>query len=196
MLRNNKGFTLIEILVTVGLVAVLSTIAVPAYKSYRVNTFKVVLKSDAGSGYKMYHAYNAANGDYCASLQEAGLVGIISSDNYKKKPSFVGFDSTDCTNTPVKTGHTINHKGAATGNSVAAVTSTECKLSEGSFAFGVASPFSGGLLVGYSVTDQSSAPIEHASSSCSDDAYSTKADCKANSETWTQGTSITDLCKR
>ncbi len=35
ILRNKKGFTLLEVLVTVGIVGVLSAIAIPAYKKYK-----------------------------------------------------------------------------------------------------------------------------------------------------------------
>ena len=35
ILRNKKGFTLLEILVTVGIVGVLSAVAIPAYNQYK-----------------------------------------------------------------------------------------------------------------------------------------------------------------
>lgn len=36
MLKNNKGFTLIELMITVAIVGILSAIAVPAYQDYTI----------------------------------------------------------------------------------------------------------------------------------------------------------------
>ena len=51
-IKNNKGFSLLEVLVTMGLIGILTVIALPAYKSYKETANDTVLKSDIGNGYK------------------------------------------------------------------------------------------------------------------------------------------------
>ena len=43
---NNKGFSLIEILVTVGLIGILVSVAVPSYRNYKRNTIKMAMKAE------------------------------------------------------------------------------------------------------------------------------------------------------
>ncbi len=38
MLRNHRGFTLIELMIVVAIIAILAAIALPAYNAYRVRT--------------------------------------------------------------------------------------------------------------------------------------------------------------
>lgn len=90
ILRNKKGFTLLEILVTVGIVGVLSAVAVPAYNQYKRGTIETAVESDIGNFQKAYMAYNAVNGDYCASFLAAGIK-VRDDRNYKKK-GIIGFE--------------------------------------------------------------------------------------------------------
>ena len=80
---NNKGFTLLEILVTVGIVGVLSAVAVPAYNQYKKGTIETAVESDVGNFQKAYMAYNAVHGDYCASFAGAGIK-VRDGRNYAK----------------------------------------------------------------------------------------------------------------
>src|SRR3546814_2360432 len=40
MLRNHRGFTLIELMIVVAIIAILAAIALPAYNAYRVRAFE------------------------------------------------------------------------------------------------------------------------------------------------------------
>ena len=100
LLRNNRGFTLLEILVTVGIVGVLSAVAVPAYNQYKKGTIETAIESDIGNFQKAYMAYNAINGTYCTTFATAGIQ-MRDSRNYAKKGA-IGFANVNasCGGTP------------------------------------------------------------------------------------------------
>ena len=97
MLRNNKGFSLLEVLITVGLIAILTGIAVPSYRAYKTNTVRVVVKADLSSGYRAYQAYDALNSTYCADLAAVGLDWDIDSTSSYKVGGYYGFNTVDDT---------------------------------------------------------------------------------------------------
>ena len=89
ILMNKKGFTLLEILVTVGIVGVLSAVAVPAYNQYKKGVSETAIESDIGNFQKAYMAYSAVHGTYCASFQNAGIK-LRDGRNYAKNGG-IGF---------------------------------------------------------------------------------------------------------
>ena len=89
ILMNKKGFTLLEILVTVGIVGVLSAVAVPAYNQYKRGTIETAVESDIGNFQKAYMAFNAINGTYCTTFASAGIT-IRDGRNYSKNGA-IGF---------------------------------------------------------------------------------------------------------
>ena len=138
---NNKGFSLIEVLVTVGLVAVIAGIAVPQYNKYKENTYRVAMQSDLSNGSKTYNAYSAVNGTFCAPWTEVGLAkttGSITTTSFDKsqiyrKKGFIGFEAgaPDCTEV---NGKTIHFKSE--GGDTSASSETACKDSGGSWTSG------------------------------------------------------------
>ena len=98
MLKNNKGFSLIEVLVTVGLIGVLVGIAVPSYNNYKKNTVEMALKADLGSGAKVYNAKYAVESTFCYTFEDVGLPTSKLDNPIYKKGGFFGFGKvgTDC----------------------------------------------------------------------------------------------------
>ena len=92
MIKNSKGFSLIEVLVTVGLIGILVGIAIPSYNSYKQNTVAMALKADLGNGSKVYNAKYAVDSTYCHSFSEVGLSTDRSDNPIYKKSAFYGFE--------------------------------------------------------------------------------------------------------
>ena len=114
MFKNTKGFSLIEVLVTVGLIGVLVGIAVPAYNKYKDSTNRVALQADLGNGGKVYTAYDAVNGTFCADWTEVGLTSgstnVFQKSQLYKREGYIGFEAfdTDCAGINDKT--LVQHK--------------------------------------------------------------------------------------
>ena len=198
-----------EILVTVGLVAVLSTIAIPAYRNYRENTFKTVIKADASTGYKMYHTYQSVNGTFCGTLASVGLGSLETSENYGRARAFAGFtDASDCIATGSASAAANDFKlGQSNGVGAAA-----CVLTSDTFTFGVAAPSSDGAsaaITGYFVNNANGSPQETSSSRCKNTASgkyvkcASRTDCESSTSTdcggagkWEKASGIADVCKQ
>ena len=94
-INNNKGFSLIEVLVTVGLIGVLVGIAIPSYNGYKQNTVAMAIKADLGSGAKTYNAKYAVDSHYCHTFSDVGLSTERSTNPIYRKKSFYGFETID-----------------------------------------------------------------------------------------------------
>ena len=94
MFTNNKGFSLIEILVTVGLVGILASVAVPSYQGYKRNTIKMAMRADVSNGQKVYSAKYAIDGDYCYNFEDVGLSKAKDSSPIYRNKGFYGFGGT------------------------------------------------------------------------------------------------------
>ena len=90
-IKNNKGFSLIEVLVTVGLIGVLVSIAVPSYRNYKQGTVKMAMKVDLGNTQKVYGAKYAIDSSYCYNFSEVGLSTDKSESPIYKNKGFFGF---------------------------------------------------------------------------------------------------------
>ncbi|MDE0518142.1 MAG: prepilin-type N-terminal cleavage/methylation domain-containing protein [Bdellovibrionales bacterium] len=88
---NNKGFSLIEILVTVGLIGILVSVAVPSYRNYKRNTIKMAMKAEVGNGQKAYGAKYAVDSSYCYNLAEVGMDTDRSTSPIFVNKGFFGF---------------------------------------------------------------------------------------------------------
>ena len=200
-IKNNKGVSLLEVLVTMGIITVLAGIAIPAYNQYKDGVKNTVLKADVSNGRKAYLAYDAVNNTFCATLETVGLTGLGESDLYEDSDkAFAGFGFTTVIN---------SQSGTACTQTVAdlqkmqngGLTATSCKLNSSGFFLGAG--FEKGDQVGYFIGNNDSGPRASKGGVCTGypncrertKCITANDAChgQTTGQTWVPGT-INDLC--
>ena len=62
--RNQKGFTLIELMIVIAIIGILAAIAIPQFSSYRAKSFNSASLSDVRNLRTDLEAYYAEWGEY------------------------------------------------------------------------------------------------------------------------------------
>lgn len=65
--QQNKGFTLVELLIVVAIIGILSAIAIPQYSQYKTNAYNSAAQSDIRNGRTAAEAMYSEDGDYNGS---------------------------------------------------------------------------------------------------------------------------------
>jgi type IV pilus assembly protein PilA len=68
--KDQKGFTLIELMIVIAIIGILAAIAIPQFSKYRTRAYNTAAKADIKNAYTAAQAYYS---DHSAAVDAAGL---------------------------------------------------------------------------------------------------------------------------
>jgi type IV pilus assembly protein PilA len=79
--KNEAGFTLVELMVVVGIIGILSSIAIPSYMGFRAKARQTEAKVTLASIYTGEASYFVTNSSYTTCLAETGFDHDLTTNN-------------------------------------------------------------------------------------------------------------------
>ena len=79
--RDEKGFTLIELMIVIAIIGILAAIAIPQFSKYRTRSYNASANSDAKNAYTAAQVYFTDNPTGTSSLANLTANGLVQSPN-------------------------------------------------------------------------------------------------------------------
>lgn len=90
---NNKGFTLVELMVVVVIIGILAAVAIPMYSNYTAKSKAKAYQADCKNIFTSVDNYKQENGDFPADL--AGVKTVITDWDQKYKDYTYTYNPSD-----------------------------------------------------------------------------------------------------
>ena len=93
-MKKQKGFSLIELMIVIGIIALLATLALPRFQAFQWRARQSEAKNTLNHIYTLEEAYRAANAEYTL----LGTPAVITIGSQTCNESNIGFNMPNCNN--------------------------------------------------------------------------------------------------